>query len=132
MGCADGSRNSDCYALCMRGSLSAASLFLLVALLGCHSAYVDAVVHNRTDQTITLVEVDYPSASFGTQTLGPAQDFHYRFKVLGTGGLKLLYTDEGHREQHSDGPQLTEGDEGALAVTVSPGGVQWDAKVGKH
>ncbi len=116
----------------MRVPLPAAFLLLPVAALGCHSAYVEADVHNQTDRPITLVEVDYPSASFGTQTLGPAQDFHYRFKVLGTGGLKLLYTDAAHREQHSDGPQLTEGDEGTLSVTIGPGGVQWDAKVGKR
>ena len=42
--------------------------FLTVALTltGCHSPYVEATISNRTPSPITLIEVDYPSASFGT------------------------------------------------------------------
>ena len=105
---------------------------LLLFLTGCHSAYVDAVVRNRTPQPISLVELDYPSASFGTQALAPGQDFRYRFKILGTGSLKLIWTDPAHIERHSDGPALSEGQEGSLAVTLTPAGVQWDAKVAAH
>jgi hypothetical protein len=102
--------------------LAAVSLLLLA---GCHSAYIDATISNRTAQPLSLVELDYPSASFGTQTLAPAQDFHYRFKVLGSGNLKLIYTDAAHTEHTIPGPSLSEGDEGLLQVTVNPGGPQW-------
>ena len=101
------------------------------ALVGCHSAYVEAVVRNGTAAPVSLVEVDYPSASFGTQDLAPGAEYKYRFKVLGSGKVKLLWTDAKHAEQHSDGPQLDEGDEGSLGATLTPGGVQWDAKVGR-
>jgi hypothetical protein len=97
----------------------------LLLTTGCHSAYIDATLRNATDRPITLVELDYPSASFGTQTLAPNQDFHYRFKVLGAGDLKLLYTDPGNHDQHANGPHLQEGDEGTLVVTVTPHGTQW-------
>jgi hypothetical protein len=99
---------------------------VVVGLVGCHSAYVEATVVNKTDKAISLVEVDYPSASFGTQTLAAGASYHYRFKVLGSGALKLIYTDAAKQEQHADGPSLHEGDEGGLVVSVTPGGVKWD------
>lgn len=103
------------------------SLLALTALTGCHSAYIEAVVQNRTDHAFSPVEVDYPSASFGAQTLAPGQDFHYRFKILGSGDTKLIYTDAAHQEKSFPGPALHEGDEGTLSVTVSNTGVQWES-----
>jgi hypothetical protein len=96
---------------------------LLIA--GCHSAYIDATISNHTDKPISLVELDYPSASFGTQTLAPGGDFHYRFKVLGSGNLKLIYTDTANLEHDVPGPKLGEGDEGPIIVTVNSSGVDW-------
>jgi hypothetical protein len=102
-----------------------ALLASLTAATGCHSAYVEATVSNRTDKPIELLEVDYPSASFGTQNLAPNADFHYRFKVLGSGQTKLLYTDSGHRDHKADGPVLKEGAEGSLNIAITPTGVTW-------
>ena len=105
-----------------------ASSMLLVLATGCHSAFIEATVSNRTNGPISLVEVDYPSASFGTQTLAAGQDFHYRFKLLGSGPLTLLYTDAAHVEHKLAGPSLNEGDEGSLSVIVSGSGVEWMPK----
>jgi hypothetical protein len=101
----------------------------LPILTGCHSAFIDATVSNRSSKPINLVEVDYPSASFGIQSLAPGQDFHYRFKVLGSGTVTLIYTDAANTEQHAAGPALKEGDEGKLTVTVEPGGAQWNQQL---
>jgi hypothetical protein len=91
-----------------------------LALSGCHSAFIDATISNHTNQPLSLIEVDYPSASFGTQTLAPGQDFHYRFKVLGNGPTTLLWTDQSHHDRKIYGPGLREGDEGRLAITFNP------------
>ena len=105
----------------------------LLTLAGCHSAFVEATISNRTTVAIPLVEVDYPSASFGTENLAPGKDFHYRFKVLGTGPSKVVYTDASQQEKHSDGPTLNEGDEGPLLITFAPDGIHWQALVSpKH
>lgn len=98
---------------------------MMAILAGCHSAYIDATVSNHTSTPIRLVEVDYPSASFGVQTLAPGQDFHYRFKVLGSGDLTLLYTDAATHDHKDKGPALYENDEGKLTVVVGPGGTEW-------
>jgi hypothetical protein len=90
-------------------------LLLLAAALvlnGCHSAYVNATVSNRTASPISLVQVEYPSASFGTQTITPGADFKYRFKVLGS--------------------TLTEGAEGQLSIVVASDGIRWQAPPSAH
>src|SRR5664279_6646483 len=93
----------------------------VLTLAGCHSAYIAATVSNRTPDPLSLLEVDYPSASFGTQALAPGQDFHYRFKVLGSGATAIQWTDAAHRDQKNSGPPLREGDEGALTITFNSG-----------
>jgi len=102
----------------------------LFALTGCHSAYISATISNRTSEELSLVEVDYPSASFGTQTLAPGKDFHYRFKVLGTGPTAILWTDATNHEQKNTGPTLKEGDDGQLTITVNSGSSPtWNLKL---
>ena len=100
-------------------------LLPVLMLAGCRSPFVEATVSNRTSHVLELIEVDYPSASFGTQGLASGADFHYRFKVLGEGKLKLTYTDAGHREQKSEGPLLKEGAEGPIHITIGPEGASW-------
>jgi hypothetical protein len=109
----------------MRFIPALALLTCLVAAGGCHSPYVITTVSNHTSQSIELLEVDYPSASFGTQALAPGADFHYRFKVLGSGSMKLLYTDSAHHDHKSDGPFLKEGAEGPLTIVIADTGVTW-------
>ncbi|MEO6802457.1 MAG: hypothetical protein ABI197_04330 [Granulicella sp.] len=116
----------------MRVPCLLASALTLLALSGCHSAHVDATVSNRTATPIPLIEVDYPSASFGTENLAPGQDFHYRFKILGDGPTKIIYTDSTQTEKHADGPTLQEGQGGQLHVTIAPDGVHWQAPPAKR
>jgi hypothetical protein len=104
----------------------------LLVLTGCHSAFIDATVSNRTAATIPLIEVDYPSASFGTENLAPGKDFHYRFKVLGDGPVKVVYTDHSQQEKKATGPALSEGDEGSLTLTFAPEGLQWTGHPAKR
>jgi hypothetical protein len=109
----------------MRRFPALALLTTLFTATGCHSPYVATTVSNRTTQPIEILEVDYPSASFGTQALPSGADFHYRFKVLGSGSMKLLYTDAAHHDHKSDGPFLKEGAEGPLTIVIADTGVTW-------
>jgi hypothetical protein len=106
----------------LRLAVPAAALLLLT---GCHSAYIEATVTNRTNAPVSLVELDYPSASFGTQTLTPGEAFHYRFKVLGSGPTKLLWTDSQHHDHTATGPALGEHDEGTLNVDITDTKPAW-------
>lgn len=103
---------------------AAASACVLLSS-GCHSRYIEAAITNHTSRVIVLLEVDYPSASFGTQNLAPGATFRYRFKVLGSGATKLLYTDAARHDFSSSGPMLKEGDEGRLTIDLTEASPQW-------
>ena len=114
----------------MRLTSILATILCLSPLTGCRSPYVTTTVSNRTPSPVTLVEIDYPSASFGTQTLTPSADFHYRFKVLGSGAMKLTYTDSAQKEHAFTGPFLKEGAEGPVTIVIAPDGVHWQTTLG--
>jgi len=113
----------------MRQILSAAICFGALALAGCHAAYVEATVHNGTQSSVTLLEVDYPSASFGKETLAADEDFHYRFKILGEGNTKVLWTDAAHHEHTVAGPELKEGQEGSIRITLDAVTATWEPQL---
>jgi hypothetical protein len=74
--------------------------------------------------------VDYPSAGFGTSTIAAHAQYHYRFKILGSGSVKLSFTDDAGKVHASSGPELDEGQEGSLAITVDDGGnVKWQPQL---
>ncbi len=115
----------------MMGPRPAAVLVALtlsaLALTSCHSAFIQATVVNRSGGPVNLFEVDYPSASFGGNELADGGVFHYRFKVLGSGPAKLTWTDAARHDHAAQGPQLREGQEGSLALTIGANGATWDA-----
>lgn len=112
-------------------SLTLASLLLVfvVCISGCHSHFVEINVKNASSNPVTLVEVDYPSASFGKDLLTQGSVYHYRFKILGDGPTKILWTDA-HQVSHSvSGPSLAEGQEGKLSVTITGPTAIWQNAV---
>ena len=108
------------------GILAAILLSALPLTTGCHSYQVETIVENRTGTTIQLLEVDYPSASFGANTLAAEGVFHYRIQLRGSGPLKVQYTASDDRPVQRlvqiDGPTLAERQEGRLEIVLLPGG----------
>jgi hypothetical protein len=107
-----------------RGGVAIAGLTAAAWMLSaCHSSRIVATVENRTGGTITLVEVDYPSASFGVDALAAGADFPYRFKVQNSGIVKVQYTAaDGRTIRQISGPALREGQEGTLTIVLRPDG----------
>lgn len=109
------------------GRFGFGALLGLLCLTGCKSPYVNATVENETGATVTLVEVDYPSASFGRETLTAGAAYPYRFKILGSGATKVSWTDAQRKDHTATGPELHEGQQGHLTITLTATGAQWDA-----
>ena len=101
-------------------ALALTPLFLIA--VACHSYHIETTVENRTGTAVRLLEVDYPSASFGAQTLDSGADFHYRFQVQGTGPIKVQYTYDAAQSPVIEGPTLTERQQGQLEIVLLPGG----------
>lgn len=79
-------------------------------------------MENRTGAAIRLLEVDYPSASFGSDALAASAAMHYRIQVQGSGRLKVQYTAADGRQPQIDGPELAERQEGNLEIVLLPAG----------
>jgi hypothetical protein len=105
-----------------RYPLFAATLLSASLFSGCHSYHIDATIENRTGAPIQLLEVDYPSASFGADSLAAGADFHYRFQVNGSGQLKVEYTTANGQSVQIPGPMLVERQQGQLEIVLEPGG----------
>ena len=106
---------------------------VLAFLSGCHSYHVDATVENRSGGPVQLLEVDYPSASFGADALAAGADFHYRFQVQGSGPVTIQYTDADRRAVKQTGPTLADKQEGRLEMVLLPSGqVEFHAEIKPH
>jgi hypothetical protein len=107
------------------------SLLLLIAvfsLTACRSAYVETTIENTGPAPLHLIEVDYPSASFGMQSLDAHAIYHYRFKIQGSGPVTLTFNDAAGKPHTAAGPTLKEGQQGNLHITIGPSAnVGWGA-----
>ena len=94
----------------------------LSAMFACHSYHIDATIENRTGGPVKLMEVDYPSASFGADSLAANGVLHYSFQTRGSGQISVQYTRaDGHQVQ-AKGPELYERQEGRLEISLLPEG----------
>jgi hypothetical protein len=102
--------------------LTAAALPLVLSIAGCHSYRIDATVENHTGEAITELEVDYPSASFGTNRVAADGVFHYRFQVRNSGLVTVQYNTANDHQVKISGPSLSEQQEGRIDIVLQPGG----------
>jgi hypothetical protein len=93
---------------------------VLITSSGCKSYWVDASVENHTGQPIHELEVDYPTASFGINTLAPEAAMHYRFQIRGSGPVKVEYAAPDGKTTHAQALTLTEGEQGQLTIRLLP------------
>ncbi len=98
------------------------ALSAALALAACHSYHIDSTIENRTGLDIQLLEVDYPSASFGADRIASGSIYHYRFQVNGSGPLKISYMGAGNKQIRITGPTLVERQQGQLRIVLLPGG----------
>jgi hypothetical protein len=101
--------------------LVAVLLPMMGMLAGCHSYHIETTVENHTGGPITLLEVDYPSASFGADKLAADAVFHYRFQTRGDGPLTVQYVAANGQQVKMKGPTLYERQEGSLEIMLLPG-----------
>ena len=101
-----------------------------LAISGCRSRHIDSTIDNRTGGPIHQVQVDYPSASFGVDTLSQGQIYPYRFQVRGEGRIKVQYTDGTGKQIVRQGTYLKEGNYGQYLIILLPGGeVKWEPAI---
>jgi hypothetical protein len=102
--------------------LTVSVLPALLIAIACHSYHIETTVENRTGEAIKLLEVDYPSASFGDNNLAAGAVYHYRIQLQGGGSLKIQYTASNDHQVQIEGPTVVERQEGSLEIVLLPGG----------
>lgn len=100
----------------------AAFLVAFTAISACRSHHVEITVENQTGAPIQLLEIDYPNASFGADSLASGANFHYRIQVSGNGALKIQYTFPGDHQVKITGMSLAQGQQGTLHIILQPNG----------
>jgi hypothetical protein len=105
-----------------RWFLASLFLFCLIGVSACHSYHIDSAIENRSGAPVQLLEVDYPSASFGVDSLANGATFHYRFQVRGSGPLKITYTTVDGKQVLNTGPTLAERQQGQFEIVLLPRG----------
>ena len=105
----------------MKRFLIGSSACLMLVLAGCKpSHHVDITVRNETGTTIRLLEVDYPNASFGADSVGSGSVLHYKVQLQGTGPVKVQYTAPDNHQPQITGPVLHENTDGKLEIVLLP------------
>ena len=91
----------------------------LIVLVGCRSRVVQVKLINTSPKPISIIVVDYPTATFGVDKLAPGATYQYPIKLLGTGPLNIQFTDaDGHNHTYT-GPTLHKNDEGSVTVQLT-------------
>jgi hypothetical protein len=90
--------------------------------IGCRSYHIEATVQNHTGGPVTLLEVDYPSASFGADTLVADGVFHHRIQTRGDGPISVQYTGADRKPAQINGPTLYEDQNGSIEIILLPNG----------
>lgn len=89
---------------------------------GCKSPHVQVTVENRTGGEVRLLEVDYPSASFGADSVAGGGSMHYSIALQGEGPLKVQYTATDHKQAQVTGPTVRESQAGKVEIVLLPEG----------
>jgi len=105
-----------------RIAATALLLFCAFAFSACHSYHIDVTIRNSTGGAISLLEVDYPTASFGADALAAGADLHYLIQTRGSAPIKVQYTAANGRQIQNAGPTLSERQEGRIEVVLLPDG----------
>jgi len=102
-------------------------------MAGCHSPWVQTTVVNQQDAPVKLVQVSYPGGTFGVQTIAAHSNYHYHFRILGTGQMSIDFTDATGQDHTVKGPELQPGQEGRLEIDIDPRQtVSWQPHLTMH
>ena len=83
---------------------------------GAEAAFIVTVRNDGPD--IHQLEVDYPNASFGRDLLGSGASFNYPPKLIGSGPIKVTFTDNQGKSHTATGPTIQEGLRKTLVISI--------------
>jgi hypothetical protein len=100
----------------MRFFRSVILLIALAAMAGCRAHMVKINLVNTSAGPLSTIIVDYPSATFGKDKLGPSETFSSTVKLTDDGPLKVQFTDANGKNHSYTGPMLHKSEEGSIDI----------------
>ena len=94
-------------------------LSTLLAATGCRSHVIKVSLTNTSAQSVSMIEVAYPGASFGVNTLAPGKTFQYIIKPVEDGILKIQFADAKGTTHKTYGPEVKKGQEGSIEIMLT-------------
>jgi hypothetical protein len=94
-------------------------LMLVLAATGCRSRVIRVSLTNTSELPLSAIVVDYPSATFGVNTLAPGKTFEYTIKPVNSGALKIQFTNANGKVHAVTGPDVKKGQEGTIAIRIN-------------
>jgi len=102
-----------------------AALLFPVLLTGCHASPslgdpqpAFLITINNQGGPIRQVEVDYPNASFGQNQLASGASYAYPPKLMGSGPVKITFTDASGQSHTATGPTVQDGLRENLVISI--------------
>lgn len=107
-------------------SLAGLAAFGALTVIGCRARpYQGAPLNQRFMVTvrnqgpdIRQLEVDYPNASFGQDRLASGATFQYQPKLIGSGPIKITFTDQAGKSHTATGPTVQENERKDLVIAI--------------
>ncbi len=103
----------------MKLSSAVVALILLAVAAGCRSRVINVRLINTSAQPVSTVIVDYPSATFGVNSLAPGKTFQYVIKPTDHGPVKIQFTDAQGGNHSFSGPTVEKGQEGSIEIRIT-------------
>ena len=93
-----------------------------MALIGCRAHMLTIRLVNTSNQAVSTIIVDYPSATFGKDKLAPRETFSSPVKITDAGALKIQFTDAAGAIHSYTGVVLHPNQEGSIEVRLDQSG----------
>ncbi|HEY2114132.1 MAG TPA: hypothetical protein VGJ51_03535 [Candidatus Angelobacter sp.] len=103
----------------MKSFLSAAVLVFVIAMAGCRAHVVKISLTNTSTEPIKTIIVDYPTATFGKDTLAPRETYFSLVKPVDKGPIKVRFTDAQGTTHTYQSIALQLGDDGSVDIKLT-------------
>ena len=118
----------------MKSFRFASTLLFVIAMAGCRAHVVKISLTNTSTGPIKTIIVDYPTATFGKDTLAPGETYFSLIKPVDKGPITVRFTDAQGGSHTYESISLEQGDDGSVDIklTQASGETGFDlARLGK-
>jgi hypothetical protein len=103
----------------MKSFCFAVTFLFVIAMAGCRARVVKIILTNASAEPIKTIIVDYPTATFGKDTLAPHETYFSLVKPVDKGRIKVHFTDAQGTTHTYESVSLEPGDDGWVNIKLT-------------